>query len=157
MTTIRELRSEDQLEGLVELARMHHEECAVEGMPFEREPVLLNGMRVILDTERNFLNVWIAYKDDEPIGYCVGRCIPYFFNNEKHGWLDIWYVAPKHRKGWAAIKLIKSFEEWSRLNGVLQIFAGVARSDKDEAKHIRKLFPKLSYEWCGSYYVKDTL
>lgn len=152
-----ELRSEDQVIDITMLAQEHWKEAASIQLPFKPESIIKNCMLVLKDVDRSYRNVWIAYKDEKPIGYQVGTCLPYYFNDEVMGYSDIWYVLPEFRGTYAAIKLVKAFEEWCRLNGALQIINGVARTDEDAARHIRKLFPKMGYQWAGSYYIKETV
>lgn len=154
-TTVRELRSEDQILGVVSLAKAHWEECAGD-VPFLASSTIATCVDVVQDFERKGMNVWVLYKDEQPVGYAVGIMKEFFFNEDYSAQLEILHILPEHRGGWGAIKLVKCFEQWARAMGALQLYVGVARTDKDEAKHIRKLFPRLKYEWCGSYYLKET-
>ncbi len=101
------------------------------------------------------MNAWIAYKGDQPIGYAIANASEFFFNDDMCAKLEILYVLPQFRGSWAAVRMVKTFEQWARLNRCVQLYVGVARLDVDEAKHIRKLFPRMKYNWCGSYYVKE--
>lgn len=150
-----ELRTQKQLFDLIQLGEANHIEC-VPHLPCERDAIIKTGLSVINDPDRNDMNIWLCYKDGEPVGYCVGVRSPYFFNNDSSTRTELLYVRPEYRGTYAAIKMVKAFEEWSRLLGALQLFVGVARLDQDEAKKIRKLFPRMGYQWAGSYYIKET-
>jgi GNAT superfamily N-acetyltransferase len=154
MITVKEIRSDRETADLVLLGEIHQKECASH-LSFNAEAVVATCDVVLNDTERRGSNIWVAREDDEPIGYAVAYCSPFYFNFDFVSKLELWYVIPAKRGSWAAIKLVKAFEEWARLNGSVQLYVGVARTDKDEARHIRALFPKLKYAWCGSYYLKE--
>jgi GNAT superfamily N-acetyltransferase len=142
----------DHHQAFVELSR----ESAKEGMPgveFD-ETAVLAFYKSNVPEDRRSRNAWLAKKGDEYIGYIFGYIDRYPHSWEPMAFMAYLYVAPAHRGTWTAIKLIKRFEEWARLAGVRYIYLGVARLQKDEAKHIRRLFPQLGYEWCGSNFVK---
>lgn len=145
----------DDIANIALLAHANHQECA-KHLPFYNEAIAQSYGELAGDDTRKSFNAWIAYKGEEPIGYAVATSGRFFFNFDSQSKLELLFVMPQHRGSWAAVRLTKAFEEWSRLNGCLQMYVGVARLDADEAKHIRKLFPKLGYNWCGSYYVKET-
>ncbi len=156
MKTI-ELRTQKQVFDLVRLAEAHHIECAPH-LPCDRDCILKSAMAIKDDVERNYTNLWLCYnKDGEAVGYGIGVRSDYFFNDDCSTKLELLYVAPAYRGTYAMLALVKVYEEWARLQGALQIYVGVARLDQDEAKKIRKLFPKLNYQWCGSYYLKETI
>jgi hypothetical protein len=155
MITVSEIRNSKETADLVLLGEMHHGECAPH-LTFQGAAVVATCDMVLRDTERQSANIWVAREDGEPIGYAVAYCSPFYFNFDCVAKLELWYVIPAKRKSWAAVKLVKAFEEWGRLNRSVQLYVGVARTEVDEARHIRKLFPKLRYQWCGSYYLKET-
>lgn len=152
---VSEIRSDRETPDLVLLGQMHRAECAPH-LPYIPAAVEATCDAVLKDTTRELSNIWVVREDDNPIGYAVAYCAPFFYNYEKQSKLELWFVIPAKRGSWAAVRLIRAYEEWARLNGCVQIYVGVARTDKDEAKHIRKLFPKLKYDWCGSYYLKES-
>jgi hypothetical protein len=152
--TVKEIRSGTDRPDLVLLGAMHQKECAAH-LAFDAAAVEATFDGVLSDTERKTANIWVAREDNEPVGYAIAYCSPFYFNFDFVSKLELWYVIPAKRGSWAAIRLIKAFEEWGRLNGSVQLYVGVARTDKDEARHIRALFPKLRYDWCGSYYLKE--
>lgn len=154
MITVKEIRTREEIADLVLLGEIHCKEC-VPHLSFDPGAVTATCEWVLGDTIRKGSNIWVARQDGEPIGYAVAYCSPFYFNWDFVSKLELWYVIPAKRGSWAAIKLVKAFEEWGRLNGSVQLYVGVARTDKDEARHIRALFPKLKYEWCGSYYLKE--
>lgn len=156
MIKVIEVRVNDHIKDIENLALINRNECAPH-IPFDPYAIWHTAQTVFKDDERKNINAWMAYQDGEPIGYAVAYCSSFFFNFENIAKLELLYVIPAKRGTWAAIRLVKAFEEWGRLNGSLQLYVGVARTDKDEAKKIRKLFPRMGYEWCGSYYLKETV
>lgn len=155
MITVREVRTSEESQDIVLLGQVHLAEC-LPHLPFDATAVIATADMILSDADRKLNNLWLARQDDEPVGYALGQCCPYYFNYEYLAKLEMWYVIPAARKSWAALKLIKAFEEWGRLNGSRQLYVGVARTDQDEARHIRRLFPRLGYDWCGSNYIKET-
>lgn len=154
MIRVSEIRTSSETADFVHMGEMHLRECAPQ-LSFKADAVVATCDQVLRDAERQYINLWVAREDGEPIGYSLAYCSPFYFNHDFMSRLDMWYVIPAKRGTWAAIKLVKAFEEWGRLNGSVQLFVSVARTDKDEARHIRRLFPKLGYEWVGSYYLKE--
>lgn len=154
MIKISEVRNSKDTPDIVALGEMHLRESAPQ-MVFNASAVVASLDMVLRDTERRLCNLWLAKQDGEPVGYAMACCAPFYFNFESVAKLDLLYIIPAMRGRWGAIKLVKAFEEWGRLNGSVQLYVGVARTDKDEARHIRRLFPKLGYEWVGSYYLKE--
>lgn len=151
---IREMRTADDVAALATMGRIHRDECASH-LSFSHDIVMQNGNRVASDLERYYVNIWIAWNGDVPIGYAVGNNSPFFYSTDTAASLNLLYVLPAYRKGWAAVRLVKAFEEWARLNGAVRMTVGVERTDKDEAKRIRAVFPKMGYDWAGSYYLKE--
>lgn len=155
-TEIVELRRSEQVEHLIELARANRGECAPH-FRFYDDAIEAHAEGVLQDHERKHLNVWIAYRDGEPIGYSVGSTVPTFFNYDVVAKMNVWFVLPRYRGGVAAAMLIREFEDWARLNGASTIDVGVTRLDPDEAVKVAKLFPRLGYSWAGSTFVKETV
>lgn len=151
---VNEIRTDKEIPDLILLGEMHRNEAASH-LAFHKPAVAGTCEAVIGDPDRKFMNIWVAREDGNPIGYAVAYGSPYYFNFDMQAKLELVYVIPAKRGSWAMIKLVKAFEEWARLNGSVQLYVGVARLEKDEAKHIRKLFPRMGYEWCGSYYLKE--
>lgn len=153
-STIQELRTQAQVQDVIKLARLNRDELASH-LPFEESAVLATCELCLKDVKRELFNIWIAYKEGEPIGYAVGGCATYYFNWEKMARLEILFVKKENRSGWTAVKLVKAFHAWTALAGAREAFVGVVSTDKDRAKHIRRLFPNLGFHWAGSYYVKE--
>lgn len=55
---------------------------------------------------------FIAVKDGEPLGMVGGLKVEYTFSTAKHVVDFGLYVAPEHRGGLTAVKLLKAFENW---------------------------------------------
>jgi GNAT superfamily N-acetyltransferase len=156
MIRVREIRGHTDKDALLHLGRMHVDEC-MPNVGFSGAAVNATSDMILRDSERKLSNIWIAWLDEKPIGYALAMCSSYYWNFEHVAKMDMWYVVPEARGTWAAIKLVKAFEEWARLNGSRELYVGIARTDADEAKHIRRLFPRLGYSWCGSNYLKETV
>jgi len=153
---VREIRGQQDKDALLILGRKHVDECKP-NIGFQGAAINATSDMVIRDIERQLANIWIAWLDDKPVGYALAICSPYYWNFEHVAKMELWYVVPEARGTYAAVKLVKAFEEWARLNGSRELYVGIARTDADEAKHIRRLFPRLGYSWCGSSYLKETV
>lgn len=156
MITIREMRTEEDIAAIVLLGKANRDECSSH-LPYLPYRVEDECRKVINDSARVSSNVWIAWKDEQPVGYGFGYCTPFMFNTEISAVLHLFYVVKEWRHSWAAVKIVKHFEKWARSNNAVQLSLGVERLDEDQAKHIRSLFPKLKYRWAGSFYIKETI
>lgn len=60
------------------------------------------------------------------IGMALGFLVPYFFSAELYAADLVIYVAPENRGSSAALRLVKSFEDWAFGNGAREVVLGVS-------------------------------
>jgi GNAT superfamily N-acetyltransferase len=117
--------------------------------------VRLHCVKLRLDTERAWMNCWIAYRKEKAVGFLVGVCFPTWYNKRIVAEQKLWFVSKEHRGSKAAYLLIKAFENWARLNGATQIYTGTA--NQRYAEQTKYVLEKLGYRHVGSLHVKEVL
>lgn len=115
--------------------------------------VIYNCILCRMDVERRQMNVFIAYVDDEPIGFLVGVATPAWHRQGIVAEQKLCYVSPDRRGSTAAIRLFKAFERWARERGATQIFTGTANIRY--AERTSKLLEKIGYARVGALHVKE--
>jgi GNAT superfamily N-acetyltransferase len=78
---------------------------------------------------------FIAFKDDEPIGF-VSAVIDAFFFSDYERATDLgFYIRPGHRGGSTALRLLRTIEKWAKAMGAKELFMGHSVGGKvDEMK-----------------------
>lgn len=89
----------------------------------------------------------IAEKGDEPIGMMVGFVTEDWFGHDKVASDYTFYVKPEHRGGRAAVMLLKTFEQWAREQGAVEIMPGV--STLIHEGKTQRFYEKLGYRFTG--------
>lgn len=144
-------RSEQDLE-IYNMAKQFAEEIPLrEHIHFDT--LILSCASVRQDFERKHLNVFLAYMDDEAVGFLVGVTSHCFHRPAIVAEQKLWYVVPKRRASYAAIHLMRAYERWARINGATQIYTGSANSALSE--RTSKLLEKLNYARVGALHVKE--
>lgn len=113
--------------------------------------------QVMSDTDRAFVNVFIAYRDDMPAGMLIGFARPYVFSSAICASQELWYVVPKHRSQRTAYMLMRAFEEWARLRGAIEIFTGITAGDAETTSRIAGVLTRMGYPLVGTYHKKRTV
>jgi GNAT superfamily N-acetyltransferase len=158
MLSVKEVQSRSQMVDIGRLSKRYYEECMPSGeVPFDMAAVYATVQGILDDPERQYMNLWIAYDDNRPVGFILASSTRFVYAWDRCARQENLYVIPEKRGTITALKLIRAFEEWARLLGCLQVFLGVARDDnKAEAKKIGKIFNRIGYGFAGTYYVKHT-
>lgn len=117
------------------------------------ETLVLSCASVRNDAERRHVNVFIAYMDEEPVGFLVGVTSACFHKPAIVAEQKLWYVVPQKRTSFAAIHLVRAYERWARLNGATQIYTGSANTPFTE--RTSKLLEHLGYARTGTLHVKE--
>jgi GNAT superfamily N-acetyltransferase len=149
---VSELRDEQQDLDIIRMAEEFAEEINLNEYI---DPVIVkvSCTRVRNDMKRKDLNCWLAYLNDEAIGFLVAICFPTWYNRKIVSEQKIWFVSKQYRGTRAAFLLIKAYEQWARLNGATQMYTGVANHDNSE-RH-GKILEKLGFRRVGSTHVKE--
>lgn len=117
------------------------------------DAVTLTCINVRQDVVRDQLNMFIAYIDDEPVGFLLGSSTPALHRKGVVAEQKLWYVTETARGTPAAKLLIREFERWAKLNGATQIFTGTA--NKRYAERTSLLLEQLGYARVGSLHVME--
>lgn len=155
MKDVREVRTDDEIEDIVLMARAFHAEV---GAPaeFEAECIREYGRAIQKDFDREHYTAFIAYLNGDPVGFLVCTARPYFFSRQIIASQELWYVRPAFRGTRIAFDLIRAFEDWARLRGAVELVTGVMNKDADTGKKIGKILTKIGYPRFGSYHRKLT-
>lgn len=149
---VEEINNYKQDIEILELAKGFAEEVTLQEY-IDPETIIRSCAAVRNDTTRKALNVFICYKDNEPVGFLVGVTTQSFHRPAIVAEQKLWYVSPRKRASLAAVHLVRAYEKWARLNGATQIYTGAANTPYTE--RISKLLNRLGYERTGTLHVKE--
>lgn len=136
----------------IRLAKLHHAECAPH-LPFDERRIADNCIKVYQGSEHTLAA--LLFEGNEAIGYIVAHALQYYFCSAVYTQTEVIFIDPAKRT-WKGFKMLMfAFDAWSQSIDAVQQFTGVARVDPAEAEKIQKLFPRLGYKWCGSYFIKE--
>jgi GNAT superfamily N-acetyltransferase len=136
----------DDVPVIVDLGRRMHEESSYRTMIYSPERVAETARLLI---GHGFAVV--AENDGEVIGGMMGDVVTPWYTTERMGIDYALYIAPEHRNGLLAFKLVRRFEEWCERNDVRQIRPGVTTGSMSAGK----LYQALGYRQVGETFVKD--
>lgn len=152
-----EVRSDRHTEDLIKVAVLMHKETAAPILDFMPNQIRKFCRQIQGDFDRDYLNGFLCYNGDLPIGFIVCRACQYLFSTQILAYQELVYVKKEFRGTKAFILLIKAFEEWARLRGAVQVFTGVAVFDPAVAKKTSKLLAKMGYPKVGAYHCRNTV
>lgn len=95
----------------------------------------------------------VAEKDRTIIGMMVGIVTEHFFGTEKMATDLALYIAPEHRGGSLAPKLIKAFEKAMRATGAVEVSLGI--STEIAAERTVELYRAQGYRLSGYSMLKE--
>lgn len=155
MRDVREVRTDAEIDDIIAMARAFHAEY---GAPaeFDAECIREYGRAIQNDFDREHYTAFIAYKDEEPVGFIVCVARPYFFSRQIIASQELWYVRPAFRSTRIAFDLIRAFEDWARLRGAIELVTGVMNADVEKSKKVSKVLAKMGYPKFGSYHRRIT-
>lgn len=122
MTIVRNAIEADRL-PLFKLAVAMHGETDFRHLRFNPEKALQSLHALIHDPMRLLL---VAEHEGEVVGMLAACRLDLSFSDDPVAAEELFYVAPEHRGGMAAFKLIHTFVGWADLQGMKQVRAGVA-------------------------------
>lgn len=149
---VQELRTQQQIADVYELAKQFGADIEP-SEPIDFDTLARSCLMILEDVERKYLNLFIAYDDEEPLGFLLGVTSPCLHRPRVVAEQKLWYVMPTARGGLAAKYLVMAYERWARLNGATQIYTGTA--NKLYAERTSKLLKHLGYARVGYLHVKD--
>lgn len=145
---IREATEDD----IIEIAQLVKRFMA-EGGPFFKfnKDKVMNFLNVAVSNPSMY--VAVAEQDSFVVGFIIGMC-------QEHPFVDTFlsteigfYIDPRYRGGTKAVKLLKSFENWSKeMNAKEIVFSDVVNITDHSA-----FYSKLGYTPCERTYVKELM
>ena len=134
----------DEVEQLLGLARMLHQESILSYLPFSDEKV----RRLTIDyiSQPRTHCVLVGENQGEVVGLFAGHMVDYFFNDELFALSTFVYVRPEKR-GVISLRLIRGFEEWARERGAREIELDMSSGLAMERS--AKLMERLGYRRVG--------
>lgn len=150
--TVTEVLTPDHDVGILKLAHEFIKDIDLDEQ-MDPDVVCLTCINVRNDMDRQYLNMFIAYADDAPVGFLVGSTTPALHRKGIVAEQKLWYVTENARGTPAAKLLIREFERWAKLNGATQIFTGTA--NKRYAERTSQLLEQLGYARVGSLHVME--
>lgn len=136
----------DDVPVMVELGRRMHEESSYRTMTYSAERVAETAKLLV---EHGF--ALVAEKNGEVIGGMMGDVITPWYTTERMGTDYALYIAPEHRNGLLALKLVKRFEEWCVSMGATRIRPGVSTGSISAGK----IYRALGYQPVGECFMKE--
>ena len=150
---VRQLEEKDVAEVLAMARAMHAESPEYRDMDFSDEKVcrMLRAMCGTLLVPASTCAL-VAEEGGKLIGMMGGFAVEHFFGHDKTASDYVLYVRPEHRRGTAAVRLIRQFEKWAIAQGVRTIVPGVTTGTNNEVAS--GLYAKLGYERNGYTHIK---
>lgn len=141
VSRVRPGRPED-VPALMTLAQvMHAEAPAHRGRPFDVAKV--EALLVLLCAGRAAdMVLFVVERDGVPVGGMIGGHVVEWFNAERVVFEVALFVAPGHRQGWVALKLVRALVAWAEALGAAEVRAG-STTGVDPAGTARL------YQFCG--------
>lgn len=142
----------DTIDDLLSLAVLMHEENS-SYLVYDAD--YLRRQCEFYLTQEN-VKCFLAYKDNNAVGFIVCFIAPYLFSPQLCARQELWFVKKEYRGSTVAYKLIRHFEAWAKMNGAVEIYAGVAVFDGAKAKRISEVLSRMGYRKVGYYHRKLT-
>jgi len=133
------------------LGKMAHAESSFSRLEFSGDKLLAVAANNAKDPSRV---IFMAYKDDAPVGVFVGNVASYYFGPDLVAVDTIWYVVPEQRGSYVGIKLLELFENWAKSKGAADIRIGQSSTIKPEV--FEGLLEKRGYKFIGANYRMGT-
>ena len=138
----------DDFEWMMNVSREHHAESDWSEVEYDDEKVAR-----YIDTATNDPNHFgiVALKDEERIGFMVGRLLEYNFSREKFARELELYVEPTKRNGTAGIFMMRKFMDWAKINGAREAYFEPRLSD-NETNKFKAMAKRLGMEHFANAY-----
>ena len=138
----------NDFEWMMNVSREHHAESDWSEVEYDEKKV--QGYISTAINDPNYFAI-IALKDEERIGFMVGRLLEYNFSREKFAReLDL-YVEPTQRKGMAGIFMMRKFIDWAKMNGAHEVYFEPHLSD-NETNKFKAMAKRLGMEHFANAY-----
>lgn len=115
----------------------------VEGTAFQ-PPTIPKMHRFITNKNNYHEGVWLA---GTLIAFMCGTLSETFLNDEVNAYEKGLFVAPEHRGGSLAVRLVRNFEAWAKKAGASNVWMGQSVGQNREST--LKFFERLGYKCQG--------
>lgn len=142
------LATPDDLPALCVMGRLMHNESGFAGLDYDIDRVketvadLMDKSQLVLVAEAT---------NGELVGGMLGRCAPTWFGNDLIATELALFVAPEHRGGLLAARMVMTFVRWARMAGARQIRPGVNSGCMTAVR----LYERLGFRRCGATFVME--
>ena len=133
---------------MMQITKEHHAESDWSEVEYDEEKVAEYIGAAINDP--NYFGI-VALKDEERIGFMVGRLLEYNFSREKFARELELYVEPTKRNGMAGIFMMRKFMDWAKMNGAYEVSFEPRLSD-NETKKFDAMAKRLGMEHFANAY-----
>lgn len=93
---------------------------------FKDKPFVLEKAQRIIDMLIAKGGGWVAERDNALIGMIGGVIVEHFFSSYTFSTDFVLFVLPHYRGGSAAVRLIKTYEEWAFAQGAEEVGLGIS-------------------------------
>ncbi len=108
---------------MVDLAEQMHTESRFTMLRFDREK-MAQVITTLIDHAGAL--ALVAVKDGAVIGGFLGVTEEHFFSRDKFAFDLATFIAPEHRGGFVAVRLLRRYVAWAKEQGIACINAGIA-------------------------------
>ena len=142
-----QLTREDALQ-ILEVGRALHAESKYKDQPYDAERCW-----AVLDATVRFPERYFIAYDEEFRGFILMHMAPHFFNGYKEASDLSLFVAPEHRNGLLAPKLIKAAEQWAQEYGAHEMT--IYHNTGINTEKAEGFFNKSGYKTAGYIFTKE--
>lgn len=151
MFKVVELITDEHIADVVAMSRVFFAEYNAP-ITYDKQEVINTCTVIKKDMERDTVNIFLIYREEEPVGFILVSISGYMFSKQRCASQDLLFVRPAYRGTKAFLMLLRAYEEWARLRACVEIWAG---SIDNEA--FANVLPRIGYPRVGSYHRKRTI
>lgn len=137
------------IEEIVALGRRMHAESRFKSISFVPER-LAATLSVLLD---GVGCIFVAESEGQIIGGFAGLVTPYYFSNDLYATDLALFVEPNRRGGIVAASLLRTFVEWAKSKGVVNIEISISTGVHPEKTG--ELYERLGFVRQGANYIME--
>lgn len=143
------LATTNDIQAMCELGRLMHGESSF--APLDFDAAVLAKTLERLHADGQFLAVAEA-ESGEVVGALVGMAVPSFFGRDLVANDLGLFVAPAHRHGLVAARLIRAFVAWAEARGAKQVRPGVSTGHPGAERLLEALgFARVGAAFCKTF------
>jgi len=135
--------------AIIEIARGMHDESSYAPLRFDGRWLAAN-LQHMLD---NGQGLFCATLEDVVVGGIICYTDRTIFSLDLVAFEHVLYLAPEHRRGRLALRLVKKFIDWAKAKGCVQIRPGVTTGDV--GKNAVLLYKAAGFQQVGETFVMD--